>query len=218
MFQKIVMNSGSVGIFDSLSILNIEDSGSSFQLAEGYNAQQFDLLPNLETLYLRHLTMLTSISELAELLGLKLARLRKIKIENCPRLKYLLSLGSSFQGLEQLTEISLELCEELEELFRNDSTNSPSQTLVSNLAFPKFELMSLKSLPKLQTFCRQSPITCPVISKIEVIDCHLLTKLPVTIQNADTIKEIHGQRRWWRKLEWDNGEIKSSLEHIFVPV
>ncbi|KAL3503434.1 hypothetical protein ACH5RR_037883 [Cinchona calisaya] len=188
MFEKIAMHSTSVGSFNSLSKLDIAHSQSSFQMTTNCD-MQFDLLPNLEILNLRDLSRITCISRLAEHLGLKFRRLRYLRVERCPKLQYLLSLGASIPHLGQLKQISVDSCEELEELFWYDST-TPYQTLAPDAVFPSIHAITLKNLPKLMSFCRLGVIAWPSVQKLEVISCHSLRRISSRIQNAMTAKEI----------------------------
>jgi hypothetical protein len=47
--------------------------------------------------------------------------------------------------------------------------------------------------------------------------CEHLKRLPLSNQNAGTIKEIEGESEWWNALEWDDHETKSSLLPYFRP-
>lgn len=217
MFEKIALNCSSVGCFDSLSRLDIVKSKSSFELTARCDAQyDFDLLPNLKTLHLGNLTRLTCISLFAEPLGLQFARLKRMEIVNCPQLKYLLSLNSSFMSLGQLKEIRVESCQELEELVCYGSANSPSQSLAPDAVFPNIQILRLKNLPKLESFCKTSAITCPLVEKVEVINCHRLRRLPLTITST-LIKEIKGTPEWWQQLDWEGDNMRSRLENFFIP-
>ncbi|KAL3508538.1 hypothetical protein ACH5RR_027939 [Cinchona calisaya] len=219
MFEEIAKSCSSVGSFNTLSRLDIVKSSSSFELTASCDVQSdFDLLPNLKTLHLSKLTGLTCISVLAEPLRLQFPSLRRLEIVNCSRLKYLLSLSCSVMKLGQLKEITVESCEELEELFCYDSANSsPSQSLAPDDLCANIQLIRLKNLPKLESFSRPSAITCPLVEKVEVINCHLLKRLPLSITST-TLKEIKGTPEWWHQLEWDDEDIRSNLENFFIPV
>ncbi|KAG6729681.1 hypothetical protein I3842_01G041900, partial [Carya illinoinensis] len=92
MLQDLVINS--VGrSFTYLKKLVIMESDDSFRT--GGRAALYDLLPNLEELWLAHVNGIESNSELANLLGMTFQRLKIINVLFCPRMKYLLSLGNS---------------------------------------------------------------------------------------------------------------------------
>ncbi|KAG2724899.1 hypothetical protein I3760_01G039600, partial [Carya illinoinensis] len=92
MLQDLVINN--VGrSFTYLKKLVIMESDNSFRT--GRRAALYDLLPNLEELWLAHVNGIESNSELANLLGMTFQRLKIINVFFCPRIKYLLSLGNS---------------------------------------------------------------------------------------------------------------------------
>ena len=77
--------------------------------------------------------------------------------------------------------------------------------------------MDLDVLPKLRTLCRPKE-TWPCLEQVEVSWCEHLRRLPLSNQNAGTIKEIKGEsKEWWNALEWDDDETKSSLQSYFRP-
>ena len=47
--------------------------------------------------------------------------------------------------------------------------------------------------------------------------CDLVRKLPLTDQNAENIKEIKGESRWWNTLKWHTDTTESSLHPYFHP-
>jgi disease resistance protein RPS2 len=85
MLEDLVINN--VGCFANLKSLTIQScSGSVWQ---GGCALHYDLLPNLEILYLRRLNYGKSISELLGHLGMRFLRLKLIEVESCSQMKYL---------------------------------------------------------------------------------------------------------------------------------
>ena len=74
--------------------------------------------------------------------------------------------------------------------------------------------MDLDVLPKLRTLCRHNE-TWPCLEQVKVMQCEHLRRLPLSNQNAGTIKEIKGESEYWDALEWDDDEIKSSLLRYF---
>ncbi|KAK0601141.1 hypothetical protein LWI29_021566 [Acer saccharum] len=175
----------SIGSYTGLKSLTITRSSSSLRPDGGCTA--LDLLPNLEELRLYELTKLGSISELVGLLGLRFSRLKLIEVFRCYGLEYLLT------------------CEPV---------------------VPNLRTLKLVKLPKLKTLSRQDgsglhskSISCvyhmKAIEQVEVIKCDNLRKLPLTIENAITMKEIRGQVKWWDQLELEGDNTKSSLERFF---
>ncbi|KAG6666596.1 hypothetical protein CIPAW_01G042400, partial [Carya illinoinensis] len=148
MLQDLVINS--VGrSFTYLKKLEIFYSDNSFQT--GGCASQYDLLPNLEELVLVKLTGVESISELANLLGLRFQRLKTICVFGCPKMKYLLSLGNSIRTMPNLELILVVGCDSIEELFNY----LPLQiNMALNPITPKLQKLELVRLPNLRNLCR----------------------------------------------------------------
>ena len=55
------------------------------------------------------------------------------------------------------------------------------------------------------------------LEQVEVLECDRLKRLPLTNQNAGTVKAIIGESEWWDALEWDDEETKSNLLPYFRP-
>ncbi|CAK9168701.1 unnamed protein product [Ilex paraguariensis] len=212
--EKLAKNSGSSGCFAALRSLHITFCHSSFQSATRGCAAQFDLLPNLEELRLHSLSRLESISEFGDNLGSKFCRLRRIDVFSCPQLKYLLCIGSSILTLEKLEEIRIESCEKLKELFNYVGS---THTLAPDPTVPNLQVMKLKDLPDLEILCRQNE-SWGGLELLESLHCNIIRKLPLSTQNADTIKEIRGELQWWNQLEWDDDDTKLSLQRHFRAV
>ncbi|CAK9168702.1 unnamed protein product [Ilex paraguariensis] len=214
MLENLAMLSHTVGSFAGLKSLTIGKSKYGFQPGVGRGGSQFDLLPNLEHLYLYSLDFLESISDLGDFLGLRFSKLRLLEVIGCPRLKYLLPIGGSIQILEELKEIKLKSCEKLEEFFRYDASR---QIMALDPVVPNLRMLELNKLPNLKTLCKENE-SWPSLEQLEILDCNLLRKLPLTIQRANNMKEIRGEQQWWSQLEWDDEYTKSSLQHYFTPI
>uniref|UniRef100_A0A2N9J404 Uncharacterized protein n=1 Tax=Fagus sylvatica TaxID=28930 RepID=A0A2N9J404_FAGSY len=178
----------------------------------GEMASDCDLLPNLEKLKVDGLEGLESISELLGYLGLRFLSLKSINVSYCSNMKYLLSCGDFIQTLPNLEVIMVTSCYELEELFNYDS----GQNMALDPIVPKLRTLKLKNLPKLRSLCRHEE-TWPCLEQVKVWKCEQLRRLPLSNQNAGTIKEIEGESEWWNALEWDDDETKSSLLPYFRP-
>jgi disease resistance protein RPS2 len=175
-------------------------------------AAHCDLLPNLEKLTLFRLEGLESISDLLGYPGLRFLRLKSVKVDQCYNMKYLFSCGDFIQTLPNLEVIEVWRCRELEELFNYDS----GQNMALDPVVPKLRTLELENLPKLRSLCRHEE-TWPCLEQVDVRKCEQLRRLPLSNQNAGTIKEIGGESEWWDALEWDDDETKSSLLPYFHP-
>jgi disease resistance protein RPS2 len=131
----------------------------------------------------------------------------------CSNMKYLFSCGDFIWTLPNLEVIEVMSCSELEELFNYDS----GQNMALDPVVPKLRTLELEFLPKLRSLCRHKE-TWPCLEQVKVLQCEQLRRLPLSNQNAGTIKEIKGESEWWDALEWDDDETKSSLLPYFRPL
>ncbi|KAM3693839.1 hypothetical protein ACJW31_07G014600 [Castanea mollissima] len=197
--------------FAGLKSLEIENCPTSLGQGGGC-AARCDLLPNLEKFRLSRMENLNSISELASHLGLRVNSLKSIEVYHCPQMKYLVSYGDFIQTLPNLEEIKVNHCENFEELFNYES----GQNISPDSMVPKLRILQLWDLPIFKTLCRYEE-TWPCLEQVAVQKCKGLRRLPLTNQNAGTIKEIKGESEWWDALEWDDDQTKSSLLPFFHP-
>jgi disease resistance protein RPS2 len=181
MLEDLVINS--VDYFAGLKSLTIASSNSSLQPGGGCTAH-FDLLPNLEELYLQDLTYLESISELVGHLGLRFLRLKLIEVTRCSQMKHLLSCCYHIHTLPKLEVVKVSFCDKLDELFSYHSM----QFIAPDPVVPSLQILELKYLPKLRTLCRHE--TWPHLEQVTVIKCNCLTMPFRTNEIADTIEEF----------------------------
>ncbi|KAK4850478.1 hypothetical protein QYF36_007105 [Acer negundo] len=222
MLEKLVISS--IGTYTGLKSLTITKSSSIFRPGGGCAAHD-DLLPYLEELRLQELIKLGSISELVGFLGLRFSRLKLIEVSRCDGLEYLLTCGDFIKSLPNLETIEVRFCESLVELF-----NFPSrENFVPEPVVPNLRTLKLDYLPRLETLSRQDEsgihskfISCvyhmKAIEQVQVDKCDNLRELPLSIQNANTMKEIRGQLEWWNQLELEEHNTKSSLGRFFKEV
>ncbi|KAG6729679.1 hypothetical protein I3842_01G041700, partial [Carya illinoinensis] len=163
MLKDLVINS--VGrSFTYLKKLEIFYSDNSFQT--GGRVSQYDLLPNLEELVLVKMTGVESISELANLLGLRFQRLKTIRVFGCSKMKYLLSLGNSIRTMPNLELILVFGCDNIEELFNY----LPLQiNMALDPIIPNLRKIRIEGLPKLRNLCRDEKTWPGNKVKVEVI-------------------------------------------------
>ena len=197
--------------FAGLKSLFIKNFPTSLERGGGC-AARCDQLPNLEELHLSSIENLNSISELAGHLGVKVHSLKSIEVQFCSEMKYLFSCGDFIQTLPNLEIIKVLNCKNLKELFKNES----GQNIFPDPIVPKLRTLKLGNLPKFKTLCRHEE-TWPCLEQVDMWRCKGLRRLPLTNQNAGTIKEIKGKSEWWDALEWDDHQTQSSLLPFFHP-
>ncbi|KAG7953746.1 hypothetical protein I3843_12G125300 [Carya illinoinensis] len=194
--ENLVINS--VVSFTSLKFLTIRRSDCSFRPGRGTSSR-------ISVMHRKHFR--TSFPPGAEISETKIN-----SSGNCPKLKYILSRGFLIHDLLNLDVIKVSFCDELDELFNC----LPSQNTDPCPVVPNLRVLKLKDVPKLRAVCRDEE-TWPCLEQVDVIDCNLLRKLPLTNRNAENMKKITGESQWWNALEWDADITKSNLQPYFHP-
>ncbi|KAL0429183.1 UNVERIFIED_CONTAM: Disease resistance protein [Sesamum radiatum] len=143
-------------------------------------------------------------------------KLKKINLFECPKLKYLISLGTIMPlALEMLERVVVHRCEQVEQLFKFDHHHHHHH---NSVLFPNLKKIDLSDCPKLRLLIEEkNNVGCPRLEEVSVWRCPLLKKLPISPQNVGTIKTIRGEQEWWDGLEWDNDHIKNNLQSYFKP-
>ncbi|XP_077220127.1 putative disease resistance protein At4g27220 [Tasmannia lanceolata] len=147
--------------------------------------------------------------------------LRKLSIDNCLSLKNLLS-SSLAQGFQQLEELHVRFCDEMEEII---SANEEGKVRVGIL--PRLTILHLWVHPKLTSFCYQHNIKgkrgshvfldWPALEWIQVFGCPNLKRLPLGSKSAPKLQKIQGETTWFQELEWEDESIKLRFQSLFVP-
>ncbi|KZV22602.1 disease resistance protein-like [Dorcoceras hygrometricum] len=205
-------NSIRYGSFASLKVLRISDCADNFQASTSgcADAPSFDLLPNLEVLYLLQVHELESISDLSKILGLRFSKLRFMIIQWCDKFKGLLRLEEN-QTLENIKMVAVTNCQMLERLFEYPIAR---QHMDLDPILPNLETVRLHDLPNLENLCGDDECW-PNLQVVDVQRCNGIKKLPLNVQNRETIKEIRGAREWWEQLQWDCEDTKVQLQNRF---
>ncbi|RWR90779.1 putative disease resistance protein isoform X1 [Cinnamomum micranthum f. kanehirae] len=143
-----------------------------------------------------------------------LANLKYIHISNCPKLKYVLSVGW-FQTLQNLEEISVLGCQAMEEMVVDMGDFGEANNNI-NITLPRLEKLTLADLPKLKSICKKILI-CSSLENITALYCPMLKMLPFSINSIpSSLKHILGSRRWWDSLDWDNHDTKMHLQPFLL--
>nr|GLL16768.1 disease resistance protein At4g27190-like [Ipomoea trifida] len=207
MLGNLVRNSINLGPFADLKDLSMSNCCISCVQPAGQCVAQFDLLPNLEKLSLFDLGGLESLSDLSNLLGLQFSKLKYIRVCYCDELENLVRTDDG--KLEKVEQIDIESCMKLRQVFKNNAT---SDNFVPNL-----QSMHLILLSALESICEADDVSSwESLKVVEVKGCNMLRKLPLGIQNADSIQVIEGEQNWWDGLEWDDENSKMRLQSLFI--
>ncbi|CAI9756970.1 unnamed protein product [Fraxinus pennsylvanica] len=193
MLEKLVIDSTKVGCFAGMKLLKISFSHSTLKPTPGGFIASFDLLPNLEEIYLHSLSKLESISDFGYFLGLRLSKLRIIDVFSCPQLKHLFSVEGTGRTLIKLEEVRIESCERLKVLFEYPNLG---QQLETDCVAPNLRVLKLKNLQNLEALSRHNE-SWQHLQQLKLLNCNQIRKLPLTTQNKHSIKEEIGELEWW---------------------
>ncbi|RWR90807.1 putative disease resistance protein isoform X1 [Cinnamomum micranthum f. kanehirae] len=168
---------------------------------------------NITRLMIAHLHNLSAIYMEEPTQGDNLANLKYIHIRNCPKLKYVFSVGW-FQTLQNLEVIIVDDCRAMEEMVVDMGDMGEANNNIP-ITLPRLKRIELYDLPNLKSICKRTLI-CSSLEQIVVICCRMLKMLPFSINSLpSSLEKINGSGRWWDPLEWDNANTKMHLQPFF---
>ncbi|PIA55373.1 hypothetical protein AQUCO_00800258v1 [Aquilegia coerulea] len=148
--------------------------------------------------------------------------LKVLYIFDCHNLKNVLSSSRLSQLLQNLEEIRVGRCDELEELIgEEEEENRRNVETPIAVQFPKIKKLGFQNVPKLKSIWRGVMI-CDSLEKVWVENCSELKKLSQfkgedqSIQPPASLEEIYGTRKWWDSLEWDPAYPQNILQPFFI--
>nr|XP_010909488.1 disease resistance protein RPS2-like [Elaeis guineensis] len=163
-------------------------------------------LPKLEILALVRLKELKKISWRGLHPSTYFPTLSILRIIGCDKLENV----TWVLKLEYLEHLELHACRQMERVI-DDADDADAAT---DLAFPSLKTIKLMQLPNLTAICR-SQSTFPSLELLLVIDCPALRSLPFNSETPKNNLRIEGERDWWDRLEWNDGDLESSLRPCF---
>ncbi|KAH7690219.1 disease resistance protein RPS2 protein [Dioscorea alata] len=139
-----------------------------------------------------------------------LKNLRKLHIFWCPKLKYLIPNDLLVNNLQNLEEIIIRRCEEMEGII----SGKTSTTMAS---LPKLKRLTLSDLPSL-TSIYHGKLVCDSLCVMEIDDCPNLKELPFLINKERPLgMRIVASEKWWERLEWEDAQLKELLQPLLEP-
>ncbi|KAH7690236.1 disease resistance protein RPS2 protein [Dioscorea alata] len=162
------------------------------------------VFPSLETLHLLFLDRFEGLCKEKTHEG-TLKNLRKLHIYSCQKLKYLIPYDFLVNNLQNLEEILIENCYEMEDIISVEA----SATMAS---LPKFKKLTLSELPAL-TSIYQGKLVCDSLCKIEIENCPKLKNLPFLRNNVPFVgMGFEVSDKWlWEAVEW------ADVKELFQP-
>ncbi|GKV47815.1 hypothetical protein SLEP1_g54677 [Rubroshorea leprosula] len=107
--------------------------------------------------------------------------LKKIKIQKCRRVKKLFPSWKLVEYLQNLEEIDVRYCEEMEEIIASDPEEEGEEggDIIKELILPKLKKLMLRELLALRSICsRRAVMVFDSLEDIEIIDCKGLRRIP----------------------------------------
>uniref|UniRef100_A0A5B7CBD7 Disease resistance protein At4g27190-like leucine-rich repeats domain-containing protein n=1 Tax=Davidia involucrata TaxID=16924 RepID=A0A5B7CBD7_DAVIN len=209
----------------------------------GEKQESSHFVPLLESLEILQLSFLENLSAIIKWERRVTApagtfsNLKKIVIESCDKIKKLFSPGL-LQHLQNLEEIEVCMCKEMEEIVAeddeegmgacscsNNKTSSSSSFFNNNnsstiFTLPKLKIFKLSGLPKLKSICK-GVMACDSIEQIHLIWCPRLKRVPFSLPLVNgqpspphALRSILTERITWESLDWDHPNAKNVLQPL----
>ncbi|PNX92122.1 hypothetical protein L195_g015254 [Trifolium pratense] len=116
----------------------------------------------LETIFVKECHCLTNLTPSDK--QVSFSHLTELKVEDCCRLEYLFS-SSTAKTLQVLKKMHVSNCESVQNIVATEDENS--------ITFRQLQLLSLKLLPKLESFYSgSSKLNFPSLNEVSITECH----------------------------------------------
>ncbi|XP_059639461.1 probable disease resistance protein At5g63020 [Cornus florida] len=142
--------------------------------------------------------------------------LREVGIFNCNVLKEVTWLI----WVPNLETLDIGSCDAMEKVIKDaeeDCSSDEDEIIGGELsAFARLQTLTLLYLPELKSIYSH-PLPFPSLTKIEVLGCPKLNKLPLDCNSSGKgrLREIGCEGEWRDKLEWENEETRSAFFPLF---
>ncbi|KAA8535587.1 hypothetical protein F0562_030590 [Nyssa sinensis] len=164
------------------------------------------VFPFLKKLHIFRLQRLDCIWDGAMASG-SLARLTTLTLNDCPSIEKILSLGMT-QQLPELQHLKVENCKLLVKII--GANDQPVHSLSGSL--PKLMTLELINLPILDSICESDSLEWPSLSKLGIMNCQNLQNLSLKKENAEHLRSIECNQDWWRRLVFQDIQLKQDLQ------
>ncbi|GLT32644.1 hypothetical protein SLA2020_072970 [Shorea laevis] len=152
------------------------------------------------------------------------SNLKHLRVWDCSNLKKLFPCELlQGQGLQNLEEIFVEGCNEMEEIigWEEEEEKVGNQTTTPILlTLSKLRILGLQLLPELKRICPEEGVMiCDSLNSIFINVCDKVKRIPLRLGRENgqpslpVMKEIHIQnpKEWWESVEWENPDDKNVL-------
>ncbi|XP_058100153.1 probable disease resistance protein At4g27220 [Magnolia sinica] len=134
--------------------------------------------------------------------------LQFLTVRKCSGLKNLLSWTVA-RALQQLKELSLGKCDEMESIITDRGA-------VDTSVLPLLQVITLSCMPKLRSFCEgEALLELPSLLRIEVLECFSLKRLALAANSASSLRDMIGESKWFAALEWADEIVKSRFHDLY---
>ncbi|KAK6230430.1 hypothetical protein QUC31_001948 [Theobroma cacao] len=143
--------------------------------------------------------------------------LKKLDLFFCSKIKKLFPVELS-QGLQNLEEIHVERCEEMEEIIASEENHKEKGT---TFILPKLKSLKLVDLPKLKSICSGGlMIPADSLQFLHIVECPEVKRIPLSLPLVENGKPSPppslpkmtvSPREWWESVEWDQPDAKEVL-------
>ncbi|XP_077244378.1 disease resistance protein At4g27190-like [Tasmannia lanceolata] len=146
-------------------------------------------------------------------------KLQIFTVINCHGLKTLIP-HDLLEQLHNLERIDVWNCSNMKEIFgakvvvENTSEIVATCSVVDSNAFPKLRILQLFELPELRYICQEA-FSWPSLEIVRFWDCPNLQRLPFSTGNANKIREVEGDEKWWKDLEWEDEATRLNFQKHF---
>ncbi|XP_051113380.1 uncharacterized protein LOC127239325 [Andrographis paniculata] len=165
---------------------------------------------------------------------LSFSSLKFLSIFECNKMKKLGLPLSLLGGLQNLEDLYVQRCEEIEEIFEVGNQPSSSSSSAQKFHLPKLKRLYLFQLPKLKSIC-DSTLLCSCIEYIKIEGCTQVKKLPMLFgefaanfdydydYNYDSrrhrpllIQIRRSEEEWWASLELEHPSLRPLLQSFLL--
>ncbi|KAK3204290.1 hypothetical protein Dsin_018336 [Dipteronia sinensis] len=217
------------------AILKVLEQAYAFELIghrTATNLSDFgaDKLGGLEACMVEECNEMTSIVDGNHTGGVAFQRLKKLHINNLPKLVHIWKGSIQSESFILLTTLTLKGCHSVKTLFSEEMVLLFNQlqylqvedcneieeiikdgSVVESRAFPKLKDLQLCYLPKLSNIYHVS-LEWPSLEMAIIKTCEELKNFPSTFQNATRLSVIRCSQAWWNRLIWPDDMVRDRFK------
>ncbi|XVF18906.1 hypothetical protein REPUB_Repub11eG0063900 [Reevesia pubescens] len=151
--------------------------------------------------------------------------LKKITIGSCGNIKKLFSSDCVLQNLQNLVELYVFDCEEMEEIIASKSESEEEgmgSSYTIEFGLSNLRILQLWGLPKLKSICcANATMVCDSLQTLEIKYCRKLKRIPLYLPLLEdgrpspppSLREMNIEpKESWENMEWDHPDAKSLLQ------